>query len=46
MFPLRPSGFNREDEKQEDPEPFYIVSTPKRIVVEFIREECILSDLE
>jgi uncharacterized protein YdaT len=30
MYPLRPSGFNREDDKQEDPVPHFIISTPKK----------------
>jgi hypothetical protein len=30
MYPLRPQGFNRKDDRQEDPEPFYITSTPKK----------------
>jgi hypothetical protein len=30
MFPLRPPGFNREDNRQEDPVPHFIVSTPKK----------------
>lgn len=30
MFPLRPPGFNREDDRQEDPEPHFIISTPKK----------------
>ena len=29
MYPLRPQGFNREDDRQEDPPPFFITSTPK-----------------
>jgi hypothetical protein len=30
MFPLRPFGLNRGDLRQEDPEPHFIVSTPKK----------------